>query len=196
MDDQFLNKLVNNTSHYLLNKIDIEKKKSNKKTLHRYGTQGPPPEALIRFLVSCICNSHYIFMELREELFGILLCTWIYLYTASWACFAGSLWSVTDRESGSTLHPCWSTFTILCTYINIFIYLLCMIFGDKWFFKRLACIWFCTFPNYGTYLSTYLLDIKRCNWLSKINPQSAKCSKYTAKRNTFTVSFLIMTFIQ
>lgn len=45
VDDQFLNKLVNNTSHYLLNKIDIEKKKSNKKNLHRYGTQGPPPEA-------------------------------------------------------------------------------------------------------------------------------------------------------
>lgn len=44
VDDQFLNQLVNNTSHYLLNKIDI-KKKSNKKNLHRYGTQGPPPEA-------------------------------------------------------------------------------------------------------------------------------------------------------
>lgn len=31
VDDQFLNKLVNNTSHYLLNKIDIEKKKQQKK---------------------------------------------------------------------------------------------------------------------------------------------------------------------
>lgn len=172
----------------------MKKKKATKKT--SIDTELRALHLKLRFLVSCICNSHYIFMELREELFGILLCTWIYLYTASWACFAGFLWSVTDRESGSTLHPCWSTFTILCTYINIFIYLLCMIFGDKWFFKRLACIWFCTFPNYGTYLSTYLLDIKRCNWLSRINPQSAKCSKYTAKRNTFTVSFLIMTFIQ
>lgn len=31
VDDQFLNKLVNNTSHYLLNKIDIEKNKATKK---------------------------------------------------------------------------------------------------------------------------------------------------------------------
>lgn len=95
VDDQFLNKLVNNTSHYLLNKIDIEKKKATKKT--SIDTELRALHLKLRFLVSCICNSHYIFMELREELFGILLCTWIYLYTASWACFAGSLWSVTDR---------------------------------------------------------------------------------------------------
>lgn len=72
VDDQFLNKLVNNTSHYLLNKIDIEKKKATKKT--SIDTELRALHLKLRFLVSCICNSHYIFMELREELFGILLC--------------------------------------------------------------------------------------------------------------------------
>lgn len=159
--------MVNNISYYLFNKIDIEKKKVIKKIF--IDMEFRVFYLKFRFFVFCICNSYYIFMEFREELFGIFLCIWIYVYIVLWVCFVGFLWLVIDREFGSILYFCWLIFIIFCIYINIFIYLLCMIFGDKWFFKRLVCIWFCIFFNYGIYLLIYLLDIKRCNWLSRIN---------------------------